>query len=218
MLNMLPKLALVAINTYLSVLANVLRPWTIPSTQHVQILLEEHEVGRLLGDVDGIGDRDADVGAVQRGGIVDAVTHISDYVPALFERQDDALFLIGIHLGKDRGRLHRMPQRFIAQVVQRTACQHLLRRPVRRSDQVTRDKFVVAGNHLEVYAEFRQAWIVACTPSLGGSKNSRNPPKVMPASSAAANGCSWWSHGLYCNTQHTIPLCAPLFVMLLDGG
>ena len=51
MLNMLPKLALVVMRTYLSVLAKVVRPSSMPLAQHAQVVLQQHKVGGLLGHV-----------------------------------------------------------------------------------------------------------------------------------------------------------------------
>ena len=63
MLNMLPKLALVAMKTYFSVLAKVDPPLPDALDEDAQVLLQQDDVGRLLGDVHGLVDRDADVGA-----------------------------------------------------------------------------------------------------------------------------------------------------------
>ena len=41
--------------TYLSVLAKVARPSRTPSFQHAQILLQQDDIGRLFGDIHGIG-------------------------------------------------------------------------------------------------------------------------------------------------------------------
>ena len=47
-----------------------------------EIVLEQHEIGRLLGDVGGAIDRDADIGRMQRRRIVDAVAEKADDVAA----------------------------------------------------------------------------------------------------------------------------------------
>ena len=57
--------------------------------QHRKVVLEQDDVGRLLGDVGGAVDRDADVGGVQRRRIVDAVAEEADDVAAPLQRQDD---------------------------------------------------------------------------------------------------------------------------------
>ena len=57
--SMFPTFALVVVNTYFIVLANVRRPWRTPSTRTPQVLVEEDDRRGLLGDVDGRVHRDA---------------------------------------------------------------------------------------------------------------------------------------------------------------
>ena len=82
MLTMLPKLALVVMAMYFSVLAKVARPSSMPSAQHAEIVLEQDHVGRFLGHVDRAVHRDADVGLVQRRRVVDAVAEKPTTWPA----------------------------------------------------------------------------------------------------------------------------------------
>ena len=77
MLNMLPKLALVAMKTYFRVLAKVMRPSCTPCTRTSRSLLQQDDVGRLLGHVHGAVHRDAHVGGMQGRGVVDPVAHDS---------------------------------------------------------------------------------------------------------------------------------------------
>ena len=46
--------------------------------EHAEVLVEQHDVGGVLGDVGGRVDGDADVGGVQRDGVVDAVAEEGD--------------------------------------------------------------------------------------------------------------------------------------------
>ena len=78
-------------------------------------MLEQHEVGRVFRDVDGLIHGDADVGRVQRGRIVDAVPEIADDVTGLLEREHDALLLVRIDLREEIGSLGYAPERFVAQ-------------------------------------------------------------------------------------------------------
>ena len=57
--------------------------------QDAQVLLQQDDVGRLLGDVHGRVDRDADVGRVQGRGVVDPVAHVADDVAGLLEGEED---------------------------------------------------------------------------------------------------------------------------------
>ena len=56
--------------------------------QHHQALLQQDDVGRLLGDIDGRIDRNTHVRVFQRRRIVDAVAHIADGVAVALQRAD----------------------------------------------------------------------------------------------------------------------------------
>ena len=77
-LNMFPKFDEVPISTYLIVLAKMRRPSTTPSARMSEVLVEQDDVGRVLGDVGRGLDRDADVGVVQRDRVVDPVAEEAD--------------------------------------------------------------------------------------------------------------------------------------------
>ena len=62
---------------------------------------KQDDVGALAGDVHGLIDRDADVGRMQRGGVVDAVAEVADRVARALERAHDALLLLRIDLGEE---------------------------------------------------------------------------------------------------------------------
>ena len=116
MLNMFPKLALIVVRMYFSVLANVMRPSSMPSRRIDEVRAQQNEVGGVLCHVDRVVHRYADVGGVQRWRIVDAVAHVTDDVSGLAQRKDDAFLLVRIDLGEDRGALGQVPQRFVAQL------------------------------------------------------------------------------------------------------
>src|SRR5262249_15995836 len=59
--------------------------------EHQQALFQQDDIGRLLGDVHGVIDRDAHIGRAQGRGVVDAVAHEADDVAFALERLDDAL-------------------------------------------------------------------------------------------------------------------------------
>ncbi len=69
--------------------------------QYIQILLQQHKVGGFFGHIHGAIDRDAHIGGVQGRRVVDAVAHVADHMPRLLQGPDDALLLVGVHLGKE---------------------------------------------------------------------------------------------------------------------
>ena len=75
---MFPKFDDVPMSTYLIVLAKIRRPSTHAVGQHAEVLVEQHDVGGVLGHVGGRVDRDADVGGVQRDRVVHAVAEERD--------------------------------------------------------------------------------------------------------------------------------------------
>ena len=171
MLNMLPKFELVPISRYFITLPNARRPSRIAGVQDAQAGLEQDDVGRVLRDVDGRRDRDADVRRVERRRVVDAVAQEADDVAAALERQDDPVLLRGRDAGED-GRLlgHRARAR-------RRSCARSRRRRRSRAPvepdlaaDVPGDQLVVAGqdlHHDPVAAKRRSA---SATPSIGGSR------------------------------------------------
>ena len=153
---MLPKLALVVMATYLKVFANVRRPSITPSLQHVEVALQQHDVGGLARDVDRLRDGDADVGDVQRGGVVDAVAEEGHGVTALLQREHDALLLLGIDLGEDVGALGEMPERLIARLVDLATREQVLGVEPNRLADVGCHVAVVAGDELDRDAGARE--------------------------------------------------------------
>jgi len=66
-------------------------------TQDGQIFLEQNKVSRFFSHIHSRIHRDAYVRSVQSRRIVDTIAHIADHMLGLLQREDDALFLIGIH-------------------------------------------------------------------------------------------------------------------------
>ena len=51
---------------------------------------------------------------MERRGIIDAVSHITDDVSGLLEGEDDALFLVGLNFGEDVHVSYMFEQRAVA--------------------------------------------------------------------------------------------------------
>ena len=75
------------------------------------------------------GDRDADVGRVQRRRVVDAVAEEADHVAAPLERQDDAVLLRRRDAREDVGLLGDVPERAVAHAVDLVARDRAVPRP-----------------------------------------------------------------------------------------
>ena len=91
--NMLPKFELVPIMMYFMMLPKVRGLRARRARRTAEIVVEQDDVRRVLGDVDGAVHRDADIGRVQRRRVVDAVAEIADDVAATLQRQNDAVLL-----------------------------------------------------------------------------------------------------------------------------
>jgi hypothetical protein len=61
--------------------------------QHAEILLGQDDVGSVFRHIDRAIDRNANIGSVQRGGVVDPVTEVGDDMAAVLEGEDDAVLL-----------------------------------------------------------------------------------------------------------------------------
>ena len=153
-LNMFPKFDDVAIRTYLSVLAKIRRALHDPVGEHAEVLLEQHDVRGVLGDVGGGFDRDADVRGVQRDRVVDAVAEERDVGAGAPGELDDARLLVGADAREHRRVGDRRGQRLVVEPRRAPA-------PVRTPSTVDAevaadlggDGAVVAGDHLHRDAE-----------------------------------------------------------------
>ena len=67
-----------------------------------EVLVEQDDVGGVLGDVGGGVDGDADVGVVEGDRVVDAVAEEADVGAEAALREDDARLLLGGDAGEDR--------------------------------------------------------------------------------------------------------------------
>ena len=149
-------------------------------------LLKQDDVGRVLGHVDGVLDRDADVGRVERGRVVDAVAQAADDVAARrgapgrsgssATGETRAKTVVRSATAASAGSDMRSTSspRTIAPGASPTWAQ------IRCVDQL-----VVAGQDLDrdpVRAAARRS--SPATPSRGGSRKAAKPTKVRSRSSA----------------------------------
>ena len=81
-----------------------------PVREHVEVLLQQDDVGGVLGDIGRRVHRDADVGRVQGQRVVDAVTEERDVDPGAALRTDDPRLLLGAHPREDRRRTYEGDQ------------------------------------------------------------------------------------------------------------
>ena len=72
-------------------------PFDDAPIQRAEILLQQDDVGRVLGDINRAVDGYADVGSVQRWGVVDAVAEKADDMAAVLQTKDDPVLLNGRH-------------------------------------------------------------------------------------------------------------------------
>ena len=152
----------------------------MPAWSTSQAGLEQDDVGGVARDVDGAGDRDADVGGVQRRRVVDAVAEEADDVAAALERQDDAVLLRGRdareHASSARRRGASAGSLMRSSSPPSTICADV--EADLRAD-VARDQLVVAGEDLDgdaVARERRDA--PRAHPASGGSAKVRKPASV----------------------------------------
>ena len=83
--------------------------------QHRKIGLEQDDVGRILGDIHGRIDGDADIGGMQGGGVIDAVAHEAHHMAAPLQGQDDAVLLGGRDAAEEVDLLDPRAQRLLAE-------------------------------------------------------------------------------------------------------
>ena len=130
--------------------------------EHHQVLLEQNNVRRLLGNVDSGIDRDSDIGRLHGRGIVDAVTHIAHNMPVVAQNGDDTRLLVGRELGKHLHVLGAAGELRIIHGGNIAAQQHVVDLQPHLLADGTRDLLVVSGQNLG-----GDAMIAQCLDSIG---------------------------------------------------
>ena len=176
---MFPKFELAPIRTYLRMLQKTFRPSITPSSHDQEALLEEDDVGGLLGDVDRGVDRDPDVRDAQRRRIVDAVAEKPDDVLARLQHLNDALLVPGRHAREERGPFRRLGQLLVGHLLDLAPEQHVLGGDADDPANRPADEVVVAREDLHGDAELPRAPVIAARAvSFGGSRKATYPARV----------------------------------------
>ena len=154
--------------------------------QHAEILLQQNDVGRVLGDIDRAIDRDADIGGVQRRRIVDAVAEIADDVAAALQPKNDAVLLNGrdpaeqVRLFQPRG------ERLVAERFDLGAGQQPGDRNAELGADMLRHALVVAAEDLDADTLGPERGDGRPGARFGGSKKTTKPANTNSCSSATA--------------------------------
>ena len=123
------------------------------AADHVEILLEQHEVGGRPRDVDRALDGQAGVGGVHGRRVVDAVAEEADVRAEAALGADDARLLLRSHTGEDRGPRQQLEERVVAQRRDLGAREDRSGVHADVPAEVRRDLAVVAGDDLDGDAE-----------------------------------------------------------------
>ena len=180
-------------------------------------MLEQHEIGGLLGHVHRLIDRDAHVGGVQGGGVVDAVTHVAHHLTAFLQSQENAFFLVGIDLDEEIRSLDSLPQCLIVQIVHLGAGEYAAYLQPDGICRVQGYQAVIAGDDLERYAQVGQVGNDFLHAGLGRVEEEQEPQEGHIALVVAAVlGLRFRVSD--CHPQHTESLPAPRLKALLYLG
>src|SRR5271165_4789335 len=126
-------------------------PFDDAAIQRAEILLQQDDVGCVLGDIDRAVDGYADVGSVQRWGVVYAVAEKADDMAAVLQTKDDPVLLNGRHPAEYVRLFQPRRQRFITELFDLGAGQQPGDRDAELGADVLRHMLVVAGKDLNTY-------------------------------------------------------------------
>jgi len=115
----------------------------------LQVVGKQDHVRRLPRHVDCGIHRQADVGGLQRRGIVDAVSKIADDLSARFQRQDDAILLLRTHPAEKVGTLDHRLQAVVVQLRYLRPAEHALYLDAEHTADVAGHLLAVAGDDLQ---------------------------------------------------------------------
>ena len=121
--------------------------------EDAQVPLQQHDVGRFLGDVHRALHRDPHVCRMQRARVVDPVAQVADHVAGLAERRQDPLLLVRLGLREDVHLAHPLQQRGVAQAAQLLAGEHGRSLDPHLATHLAGDETVVPRDDLQLHAE-----------------------------------------------------------------
>ena len=123
MLNMFPKLALGRHEHILQRVGKSHPPLAHTLNEDIEILFEQHNIGRLFGNIDRAIHGDADIGRMKRRGVIDPISHISDDMPGFLQSENDTFFVVGLHLSEDIHLIDPFEKRLITHLVKISTCE-----------------------------------------------------------------------------------------------
>ena len=113
MLNMFPKFALVAMNTYFRVLAKVFLPSFTPFASTPRVLFKQDNISSFFGNIYCAFNRDTDICRMKSGGIVDSIAHVPHHISRFLKCENDPFLLVWFDLCENVNLIHLLKQRFI---------------------------------------------------------------------------------------------------------
>ena len=123
-LNMLPKFDEVAISTYFSVLAKIRRPSIDAVREHAKVLVEQHDVGSVLGDIGRGIDRDPTSAACRATASLTPSPRKATSTPRPTCDLDDPRLLVGADSGEHGRRRDGGGQLVVVEALELGAGQH----------------------------------------------------------------------------------------------
>ena len=215
MLNMLPKLALVAMKTYFSVFANVVRPSRTPCTRTPRSFSSRTMSAASLATSTALSTEMPTSAACSAEASLMPSAHVADDVAGLLEREDDALFLVGLDFGEDVHVDHLVEQRAVAQLAQVRPGEDFCARQAHLLTDAGRDQAIVSGDDLQRNAQAFQAGDGLDDIGLGRiEKDQESQKRHAGFVGFADQRCG--PHVLACDAERAKALAAELLEVLLD--
>ena len=124
--------------------------------EHHQVLLQQDQIGRLLGDVGCSIHRDPNVRGAQRGRIVDSVSHESHNVPLAAQDANDSLLVGGREAGEEGCLFRSLGQFGVRHFLHVVAQQHRVGEESHVPANFAANQVVVTGEYLYRNTMFAQ--------------------------------------------------------------